>query len=177
MPFSEMKLQHIRCCPPIKQRRKKRLVIDADRYWTPHFHTVTHEAYAITSGSSTICMGVGPLDDPRHGTVLRVKKGDMIVNPTGVMHASITASGSRTSSSDGDAGSAPDNDVVEEGEPYEYVGLYPRGSPKYDNNFGKVGPEETEKKGRVARNVPIPESDPVNGEGGPLTRIWKATEM
>ena len=122
-------------------------------------------------------MGVGPLDEPQHGVTLHVKKGDVVVNPTGVMHASIVASGSRTPTRHSDAASAPDSNTVEEGEPYEYIGLYPRGSPKYDNNFGKAGPEETKQKGRVARNVCVPSSDPVNGEGGPLTRIWNATEM
>jgi uncharacterized protein YjlB len=52
-----------------------------------------------------------------------------------------------------------------------------QGSPKYDNNFCKAGAEETRKKAETARNVPIPEWDPICGHKGPLYDIWsKACE-
>jgi uncharacterized protein YjlB len=48
----------------------------------------------------------------------------------------------------------------------------PKGSPHWDNNFCKAGPEETQEKARVARSVPVPEYDPIYGKGGPLVEIW-----
>lgn len=57
---------------------------------------------------------------------------------------------------------------------YEYTGLYPEGSPHWDNNWCKAGPEETEAKAENARSVPIPEYDPIYGEDGPLVQIWKS---
>jgi uncharacterized protein YjlB len=58
-----------------------------------------------------------------------------------------------------------------EGE-YEYVGLYPMGSPHWDNNFCKADREETEEKASIAKDVPIPEFDPIYGREGPLVQIW-----
>jgi len=48
-----------------------------------------------------------------------------------------------------------------------------QGSPHWDNNFCKAGPEETEEKAQTAKKVPIPEWDPVYGRDGPLVRIWR----
>lgn len=76
--------------------------------------------------------------------------GDAIVLPAGVAHCSLE------SSTD-----------------YEYVGLYPKGSPHWDNNFCKAGEEETREKAENARNVPVPAWDPVFGTDGPLVKIWK----
>ena len=55
---------------------------------------------------------------------------------------------------------------------YEYMGFYPNGSPKYDNNFCKDSFDETEQKKDVARSLPVPSSDLVHGEHGPLVEIW-----
>jgi uncharacterized protein YjlB len=48
-----------------------------------------------------------------------------------------------------------------------------QGSPHWDNNFCKAGEEETNQKAANARAVPIPDSDPVFGAGGPLVQIWR----
>ena len=48
-----------------------------------------------------------------------------------------------------------------------------QGSPKYDNNFCKAGVEETRVKAEVARGVPVPGWDVVNGVDGPLCGIWR----
>jgi len=56
---------------------------------------------------------------------------------------------------------------------YEYVGLYPEGSPHWDNNFCKADEQETKLKASNARAVPLPESDPIFGIGGPLVDIWR----
>ena len=76
---------------------------------------------------------------------------------------------------------------------YEYVGLYPKvtsplfavfilradstqGSPHWDNNFCKADEQETKLKAANAKAVPVPDSDPVFGAGGPLVEIWTAAE-
>ncbi|KAI9842081.1 MAG: hypothetical protein M1837_007506 [Sclerophora amabilis] len=99
-------------------------------FWSHHFHSVTHECYAVFKGESKLLLGRGPLDDAEtyRGTEVVVRCGDVIVLP---------------------------------------------GSPKYDNNFCKAGPDETIEKALACSDVPVPESDPVFGLGGPLVGIWK----
>ena len=51
-------------------------------YRAHHFHSVTHECYAVFSGSSRLLLGRGPLDDPEEGGVeVDVYRGDIIVLP------------------------------------------------------------------------------------------------
>ncbi|ORX93203.1 hypothetical protein BCR34DRAFT_500097 [Clohesyomyces aquaticus] len=121
-------------------------------YRAHHFHSVTHECYAVFKGESRLLLGRGPLDREEDGGAVEVdlRRGDVIVLPAGVSHCSV--------SSDGE---------------YEYVGLYPEGSPHWDNNFCKAGTEETEKKASIAGAVPIPAEDPVYGKDGPLVEIWR----
>lgn len=96
-------------------------------------------------------LGRGPLDDPNDGGIeVDVSVGDIIVLPAGVSHCSVDSEGD-----------------------YEYVGLYPKGSPHWDSNFCKADATETAEKARNARNVPIPEYDPIYGQDGPLVEIWK----
>ncbi|KAH6682851.1 hypothetical protein B0J14DRAFT_133085 [Halenospora varia] len=121
-------------------------------YRSHHFHSVTHECYAVFKGHSRLLLGRGPLDpENEDDLLLELKKGDAIVLPAGVAHCS-----------------------VESSDDYEYVGLYPKGSPHWDNNFCKSNKEETQEKEANARAVPIPDSDPIFGIGGPLVGIWKA---
>jgi len=89
------------------------------RYSAHHFHSVTHECYAVFKRASTLLLGRGPLDESEKGDVeVTLGVGDAIVLPAGVAHCSLHS---------------------EEG--YEYVGLYPKGSPHWDNNFCKAGEE------------------------------------
>lgn len=71
-------------------------------YPAHHFHSVTHECYAVFRGSSKLLLGRGPLDE-EGGVEVVVREGDAIVLPAGVAHCSIESS-----------------------ENYEYVGLYPK---------------------------------------------------
>ncbi|KAJ9668430.1 hypothetical protein H2201_001478 [Coniosporium apollinis] len=96
-------------------------------YTAHHFHSVTHECYAVFKGKSTLLLGRGPLDQREGGVEVELGVGDIIVLP---------------------------------------------GSPHWDNNFCKADEKETQEKARNARNVPIPEFDPIYGKGGPLVRIW-----
>ncbi|TVY35040.1 Uncharacterized protein LOCC1_G006892 [Lachnellula occidentalis] len=118
-------------------------------YPTHHFHSVTHECYAVSSGHSKLLLGRGP-HEAEAGLIVEVAEGDAIVLPAGVAHC-----------------------CLESSDDYEYVGLYPAGSPHWDNNFCKAGEEETRQKARNARAVPVPHHDPVFGVGGPLVGIWK----
>ncbi|KAI9806528.1 MAG: hypothetical protein M1833_003715 [Piccolia ochrophora] len=136
-----------------------------------HFHSVTHECYAVFRGSSRLLLGRGPLDDAasHDGQEVDVTVGDVVVLPAGVAHCSLSSE-----------------------DDYEYVGLYPKvrcatqghlnhvtdilqGSPRYDNNFCKAGPDETKRKAEVCEQVAIPNHDPVFGAGGPLVSIWNAS--
>jgi uncharacterized protein YjlB len=73
-------------------------------YGAHHFHSLTHECYAVFKGKSTLLLGRGPLDPAdKDDLVVDLKEGDAIVLPAGVAHCSLESS--------------PD---------YEYVGLYPK---------------------------------------------------
>jgi uncharacterized protein YjlB len=77
--------------------------------------------------------------------------GDAIVLPAGVAHC-----------------------CLESEDQYEYIGLYPEGSPHWDNNFCRASVGETREKATNARAVPIPEYDTIIGKDGYLVRIWTA---
>ena len=73
-------------------------------YPAHHFHSVTHECYAVFKGRSRLLLGRGPLEEERDDDLLvELYMGDAIVLPAGVAHCS-----------------------VESSDDYEYVGLYPK---------------------------------------------------
>ncbi|KAK2612593.1 hypothetical protein QQS21_001365 [Conoideocrella luteorostrata] len=129
-------------------------------YPTAHFHSNSHECYAIIRGKGTYVLGKSPIDNDvggdgeKIGRDLLVEQGDIVVLPAGVSHAVI----------------APEED-------WEVVTFYPEGSPQWDMNFCKDGPEETAQKSRDCSNVPIPPKDPVFGIAGPLPEVWKNVSM
>ena len=49
-------------------------------YSAHHFHSVTHECYAVFKGSSRLLLGKGPLDE-EDGTEVELGVGDVIVLP------------------------------------------------------------------------------------------------
>ena len=81
------------------------------------------------------------------GETVEVGAGDVVVIPAGVGHC-------RESSGGG----------------FSVVGAYPRGQENYDLRTGGEG----ERPGVLEniRNVPLPETDPLFGEEGPLLRLW-----
>ncbi|KAI9810616.1 MAG: hypothetical protein M1827_006178 [Pycnora praestabilis] len=137
-------------------------------YRAHHFHSVTHECYAVFRGSSKVLLGRGPLDSLEGGAEVDLRVGDAIVLPVSEPRL---PSLRHQSNAEMQAGVAHCS-LSSEGD-YEYVGLYPKGSPHWDNNFCKAGGEETQEKASIARSVPIPEEDPVFGAGGPLVDIWR----
>lgn len=48
---------------------------------THHFHSVTHECYAVFKGESRLLLGKGPLDGEDAGVEVDVETGDIIVLP------------------------------------------------------------------------------------------------
>ena len=73
-------------------------------YPSHHFHSVTHECYAVFKGNSRLLLGRGPLDPTTENDLeVELGVGDAIVLPAGVAHCSLKSSGD-----------------------YEYVGLYPK---------------------------------------------------
>ena len=81
------------------------------------------------------------------GETIEVEAGDVVVIPAGVGHKN--------------EGS---------GRNFGVVGAYPRGQENYDLRTGEEGerPEVLEN----IRDVPMPETDPLFGEGGPLLQRW-----
>ncbi|GKT82528.1 hypothetical protein Ct61P_00378 [Colletotrichum tofieldiae] len=128
-----------------------------------HFHPNTHECYGVFQGSSVLIFGEGVSDAAGTGVRCLVRAGDVVVVPAGVGHASV-------SKAEGVAG-LPDEEAE-----YQYVGVYPKGSPGYKYETGEKALRE-EKSGlaKEVAAVPIPPSDPVYGLDGPLVRIWTAS--
>ena len=57
---------------------------------THHFHSVTHECYAVFKGHSRLMLGRGPLDpETEDDLLLDLGVGDAIVLPAGVAHCSM----------------------------------------------------------------------------------------
>lgn len=50
-------------------------------YKAHHFHSVTHECYAVFKGSSRLLLGRGPLDETEKGVEVDLHTGDVIVLP------------------------------------------------------------------------------------------------
>ena len=47
-----------------------------------------------------------------------------------------------------------------------------QGAPKWNNNWCKADQDETRAKAEEASTIPLPESDPIYGKGGPLPTLW-----
>ncbi|PSK34304.1 hypothetical protein B9Z65_8630 [Elsinoe australis] len=118
-------------------------------YPTHHYHTVTHECYAVFKGKTRYLVGKGPLDDAAKGIEFDLEAGDLVIQPAGVAHCNLESS-----------------------DDFEYIGVYPQGSPHWDNNWCRVDAEETHEKSLTAEQIPIPSTDPVYGTNGPLVDIW-----
>lgn len=76
-------------------------------YPAHHYHSITHECYAVFRGSTRFLYGKGPLDEDVAGLEVELKAGDIIVHPAGVAHCNVDSSGD-----------------------FEYVGVYPRVRPQ-----------------------------------------------
>jgi len=80
-----------------------------------------------------------------HGITEELRAGDVVIIPAGVAHKKIA------------------------GEQFKCVGAYPDGKD-YNIYRGKAGEKELAKK--EISNVPIPQTDPLYGNNGPLNIYW-----
>ena len=108
-----------------------------------HFHTHTHEVLGIARGSARVQFG------GKHGPVLDVRAGDVVIHPAGTGHQRIEKS----------------NDLL-------VVGAYPEGSGGGKYNEPKAGDVSIEEARRAIAKVGVPDADPVYGASGPLIRLW-----
>ncbi len=86
-----------------------------------------------------------------HGQTFTLQAGDVVVLPAGTGHRRLSAS----------------ND-------FRIVGAYPQGM-SYNTRTGK--PEEQEQSRKEIAHVPIPDTDPVYGEDGPLVQHWASPSI
>ena len=107
-----------------------------------HHYHSTSHEVLCVIGGSASITFGGP-----EGETVEVKAGDVVVIPAGVGHC-------REGSGGG----------------FSVIGAYPKGQENYDLRTGEEGerPEVLEN----IRNVPLPETDPLFGEKGPLLRRW-----
>ncbi len=108
-----------------------------------HYHSVSHEVLCVVGGGARITFG-GP-----EGETVEVEAGDAVVIPAGVGHKNEGSSGD-----------------------FSVVGAYPRGQEDYDLRTGEGDPGERPKVLENIRNVPLPDTDPLFGEDGPLVGRW-----
>ncbi|KAL4807966.1 hypothetical protein BDV18DRAFT_110299 [Aspergillus unguis] len=113
-----------------------------------HFHPNSHECYGVFQGSSTLLLGASGGDGVSNsGLRLTVHTGDVIVLPAGTGHSSVESTN------------------------YRYIGVYPEGSPRWRNEFGKKRIGSQGFRDEIG-NVGFPEEDPVYGKDGPLMKLW-----
>ena len=108
-----------------------------------------HHYHSNTHEVLAICAGNGRVQfGGPHGPVVAVAAGDVAVLPAGTAHRKVEASSD-----------------------FLVVGGYPAGLEDYDLIRDEPDKKEAAEK-RIAA-VPLPESDPVFGTGGPLYEHWK----
>lgn len=81
-----------------------------------------------------------------HGVCVEIVRGDVLIIPAGVAHKCLRSN-----------------------DDFKVVGAYPEGM-EYDINYGKEG--ERPQADENIRRVPLPKTDPVYGEQGPLIANW-----
>lgn len=85
-----------------------------------------------------------------------------MVIPAGVAHATVSKPEFVDSPAEADPSTR-----------YRYIGVYPEGTPKWRNEFGKHEVSSDDPLVGEIAAVPIPPNDPVNGPDGPLVQLWK----
>lgn len=111
-------------------------------YNQTHFHSTTHEVYAVVGGRASLCFGGEHNPD-------RVEKGDIIIIPAGVAHRMLE-----------DVGGPHE-------ESFKMVGAYPEGN-EWDICYGQE--DEEDKIGGIAK-VDWFHKDPLLGDDGPVLHV------
>ena len=105
-----------------------------------HYHSNTHEALGVRSGSATLQLG------GEQGEMIEIKTGDIAVLPAGTGHKKLSGSSD-----------------------FQIVGAYPGGvSPNKKTGEPGERPYVLED----IPNTPLPQTDPVYGNKGPLLDNW-----
>jgi uncharacterized protein YjlB len=118
--------------------------------WPPQWRSSVFDYHHYHSTAHE-CLGIASgeavlmLGGP-YGRLFDVAAGDVIVIPAGVAHRWISASAD-----------------------FLVVGAYP---PGQDWDLLRGGPEDRPKADENIARVPLPETDPVEGQGGALVRVW-----
>lgn len=146
-----------------------------------HYHSQTHEAMAVLSGTATIRFGVADtaedMEKNTHGDAreeggieVQAKAGDVFVIPAGVSHKTFdTTEGEFGLLTPGGGHDIPDVERVLKEiklDGFTMIGAYPRGGVW---DFAVGG--EHEGQYDAVWSVPKPPRDPVMGEGG-ISTLW-----
>ena len=107
-----------------------------------HFHATTHEVLGLTKGEAIVRLG------GEGGPDVTVRAGDVVVLPAGAGHKRLFA-----------------RDL-------EVIGAYPDGRPCDVVDADEVTPAIYTRVRAAIAAVPLPSTDPVQGEGGSLLRLW-----
>jgi uncharacterized protein YjlB len=111
-----------------------------------HYHSNAHEVLGVATGSATLRFG------GESGETFGVSAGDVVIIPAGVGHARIKASDDFLCV--GAYNGGRDYDII-------------RADPGRSADPGQIGAARQ----RIAA-VPMPGADPVDGESGPLLKLW-----
>lgn len=120
--------------------------------WTPQWRDTVFTFHHFHSRSHE-CLGVARgsatlrLGGPQ-GQEVKVAAGDVVVIPAGVAHQRVLASAD-----------------------FVVVGAYPPGQENFDTLRGNPG--DRPKADENIRQVPMPQSDPVEGASGSLLGLWR----
>jgi uncharacterized protein YjlB len=108
-----------------------------------HFHSTSHEVLGIARGHGRVRLG------GEAGRDFDLAEGDVVVLPAGTGHKLLSASSD-----------------------FLVVGAYPGGRDWDLIRADEVDPASHDAAVARIRKLPLPESDPVAGKGGPLLRLW-----
>jgi uncharacterized protein YjlB len=108
------------------------------------FHHYHSNTHEVLAVSSGFCdVQVGG----EGGEIFKIKEGDLLLLPAGVAHKNVSCARG-----------------------FVCVGAYPMELP-YDMNYGKS--EERRAAIERIKEAPLPKTDPLYGEEGPLFQFWK----
>jgi uncharacterized protein YjlB len=109
-----------------------------------HYHSMIHEALGIARGRAKVRFGGNA------GEVLDLTAGDAVVLPAGTGHQCLWAS--------------PELSVI---------GAYPKSPQGGTYNLCRGSKGEHAKAIQTIPKVPLPDTDPLHGKDGPLTKLWR----
>ena len=107
-----------------------------------HYHHDAHEALCVASGWADITLGGSAV-----GETVRLEAGDLVALPAGTGHC-----------------------LVASGNNFSICGCYPPGQANYTIVREQQGARA--RHGTDIAAVPLPETDPVYGDEGPLLSAW-----